>query len=64
MSADEKLKERIAKRRAEIKDLQAKRAELRASGGTARTSPAAKPKAKRAPARRKSGRSGQAQASA
>lgn len=65
MSADEKLKARIAKARAVIKDATAKRAEIRAAGGTARTAPAkAKGKPKRAPARRKSGRSGQAQASA
>lgn len=58
----EKIKARIAKGRAQIKELVAQAAELRASG-----KPAAKPAAKsrRAPAKRRStSRSTQAQASA
>jgi hypothetical protein len=41
---DSKLKDRIAKKRAEIKELQGKRAELRGAGAAASTSRAAKPK--------------------
>lgn len=53
---DAKLKERIAQKRAEIKELQGKRAELRATGATSRAS-----KPKRATRR---GRSQQASATA
>ena len=48
---DSKLKERIAQKRAEIKELQGKRAELRASASTSRP---AKPKAKRSTRRSRS----------
>lgn len=46
---DSKLKDRIAKKRAEIKELQEKRAELRASASTSRPA-----KAKRSPRRSRS----------
>jgi hypothetical protein len=58
---NQKLKERIARLRSQIKDAQTKRVELR----SAKAAPAkAEAKPKRAPARRKSSRSTQAQASA